>query len=115
MAGPPCLYLRPQFHVLSNGALVFAVSLILCTKKWVKLFAKTVIAFNSILAYRTDLTENQVHHSKEPSILIWRNIKILHLLLYFCMSSTFEGHGKIYKPVCIYTRRAYKQFYICAV
>jgi hypothetical protein len=36
---------RP-FHVLSNGALVFAVSLILCTGKWIKLFTEKELEFN---------------------------------------------------------------------
>ncbi len=37
----PMLFLSLTFRVLSNGALVFAVSLILCTGKWIKLFADT--------------------------------------------------------------------------
>jgi hypothetical protein len=37
---------RPEFNVLSNGALVTAASLILCTGKWEKLFKETVLAFN---------------------------------------------------------------------
>jgi hypothetical protein len=36
----------PKFDVHSNGALVFAVSLILCTGKWIKHFTETVLAFN---------------------------------------------------------------------
>jgi hypothetical protein len=38
---------RPEFLVLSNGALVFDVShMILCTGKWRKLFTETALAFN---------------------------------------------------------------------
>jgi hypothetical protein len=37
---------RPEFHALSNGALVTAVSLILCTGKWIDHFTDTVLAFN---------------------------------------------------------------------
>ncbi len=37
---------KPVFHVLPNGALVFAVILILCTGKWRQLFTETVLAFN---------------------------------------------------------------------
>jgi hypothetical protein len=37
---------RPEFHALSNGALVFADSRILCTGKWIQVFAETVHAFN---------------------------------------------------------------------
>ncbi len=37
---------RPEFHVLFNGALGFAVSLILCIGKWMKQFAETMLAFN---------------------------------------------------------------------
>jgi hypothetical protein len=36
----------PKFHVLSNGALVFALSLILCTGKWIQLFTDIVLAFS---------------------------------------------------------------------
>jgi hypothetical protein len=36
----------PLFDVLCDGALVFALSLILCTGKWIKLFAETVLAFS---------------------------------------------------------------------
>ncbi len=32
---------RPVFNVISNGALVFAVSLILWTGKWIQLFTET--------------------------------------------------------------------------
>jgi hypothetical protein len=40
------LQASPEFPALSNGALVFADSLILCTGKWTKRFTKTVLAFN---------------------------------------------------------------------
>ncbi len=65
---------RPEFHVLSNGALVFPVSLILCTGKWIlKLFTETVLAFNLHFQHMElglDLQENQMHHSKEREILV---------------------------------------------
>jgi hypothetical protein len=48
------LFPRPVFHALSNGALVFAVSIILCKGKWVKLFTETLLAFNlTFSAYMT--------------------------------------------------------------
>jgi hypothetical protein len=34
---------RPEFPVLSNGALVFAGSLTLSTEKWIQLFTETVM------------------------------------------------------------------------
>jgi hypothetical protein len=37
---------KPEFHALSNGALVTAVSLILCTGKWIQHFTEAVLAFN---------------------------------------------------------------------
>jgi hypothetical protein len=36
----------PKFHVLSNDAIFFAVKLILFTRNCIKLFTKTVLAFN---------------------------------------------------------------------
>jgi hypothetical protein len=36
----------PKFHVLSNGATVFAARIILFTGKWIELFTGTVLAFN---------------------------------------------------------------------
>jgi hypothetical protein len=57
---------RPEFHVLSNGALASAVSLILCTGKWTKHFTEADLAFNLHFQHiGLDLQENQVHHSKE--------------------------------------------------
>jgi hypothetical protein len=64
---------RPKLYVLSNGALIFGVSLILYTGKWIKLFTETVLAFNLHLTYiRLNLQENQVPHSKESYILVWK-------------------------------------------
>jgi hypothetical protein len=63
---------KPEFHVLSNGALAFADSLILCTRKWRKHFPDTVLGFNLHFQHihRTaHLQENRVHHSKERGIL----------------------------------------------
>jgi hypothetical protein len=37
---------RPLFSALSNGALVFAVNLIICTGKCINRFKETVLAFN---------------------------------------------------------------------
>jgi hypothetical protein len=37
---------RPEFHALSNGALVFALISILCTGKGIKLFREALLAFN---------------------------------------------------------------------
>jgi hypothetical protein len=61
----------PKFHVLSNGALAFGVSLILCTGKWIKHFTETVLAFNlHFQQLGLNLDENKVHHSKERTILV---------------------------------------------
>ncbi len=55
------LFLDHYFNVLSNGALVFAVSLILCLGKWIKLFTETGICiqpqFSFHFAFSTQLTE----------------------------------------------------------
>ncbi len=68
---------RPEFHVLSNGALVTAVSLILCTGKWTKLFTVTVLAFNLHFQHicRTQLTgkpsapfERALNHCLETTL-----------------------------------------------
>jgi hypothetical protein len=59
---------RPKFHVISNGGLVFGVSLILilCRGKWTKIFTETVLASNLYFQHiGLNLQENQVHHSKE--------------------------------------------------
>jgi hypothetical protein len=62
---------RPKFHVISNGALGFGASLILCTGKWIKLFAEAVLSFNLHFQHMVlKLQENQVDHSKELTILI---------------------------------------------
>jgi hypothetical protein len=58
---------RPKMYVLSNGAIIFAVSLKLCKGKWTKLLIKPVLAFNpQILHNRShpQLTGNKVHPSK---------------------------------------------------
>jgi hypothetical protein len=47
----------PKFHVLSNGALLSAISLILCTGKMIKLFTETVLgAFKVHFQHKTRLT-----------------------------------------------------------
>jgi hypothetical protein len=63
---------RPEFHVLSNGELLFGVSLILCTEEWIQLFTETVLAFNLHFQHihigtyiEFNVQGNQVHHSKE--------------------------------------------------
>jgi hypothetical protein len=57
---------RPEFHALSNGALVTAVSLILCTGKWIQHFTETVLASNLHFSiYDSTYRDNKVHHSKE--------------------------------------------------
>jgi hypothetical protein len=61
----------PEFHALSNGALVFGVSHILCTGKWRKLFTETGLAFNLHFQHiGLHLQEAQVHHLKEHQILV---------------------------------------------
>jgi hypothetical protein len=72
---------RLKFHVLSNCVLVFDVSLILCTGKWIKLFTETVLAFNLHFQHiGLNIQEKQVHHSKERKFWSRNKIKILHLL-----------------------------------
>jgi hypothetical protein len=62
---------KPEFHVLSNDALVTAVSLILCTGKWIRLFTETLLAFNLHFQHiGLDWQEDKVHHWKERKILI---------------------------------------------
>jgi hypothetical protein len=57
---------RPNFHVLSNGGLVFGVSLIFCRGKWIQLFTETVLAFNLHFQHMgLNFQENQVNHLKE--------------------------------------------------
>jgi hypothetical protein len=60
-----------KYYVLSNGALDFAVSLILCTPKYIKLFTETVLAFSLHFQHTgLSLEENQVYRSKECKILV---------------------------------------------
>jgi hypothetical protein len=58
---------RPKCHVLSNGVLLFGVSHILCTGKWIKLFTETLLVSSLHFQHLglNSLEENQVHHSKE--------------------------------------------------
>jgi hypothetical protein len=65
------LFLDQKFHVLSNGVLVFTLSPITCTEKCIWAFTETGIAFNLHFQQQgLNLRENQVHHSKEPKILV---------------------------------------------
>jgi hypothetical protein len=57
----PCWF-RPEFHVLSNGALVVTVRLILPAGKWIKLFTEPCFHFEHI---GLNFQELQVHHSKD--------------------------------------------------
>jgi hypothetical protein len=53
-------------HDFSNDAISFAVGLLLCTGKWIKLFIEAVLVFNLHFQHiGLNLQENQVHHSKE--------------------------------------------------
>jgi hypothetical protein len=75
-----------EFHVLSNGALVFAVSLILCsTGKWIELFAETLLAFKFNLAYR------KLKCTSGESGRVWSRINIKDILLgrYFVFAHDF--------------------------
>ncbi len=64
---------EPKFPVLSNGALVFGVSIILCAGKWIQLFTETELAFNLHLQHiGLSLQEIQVQHSKERKVLVWK-------------------------------------------
>ncbi len=57
---------RPNFHVISNGSLICAVSLIFCAGKLIKLFTETVLAFNMLFQHiGLNLRKTQVHHSKK--------------------------------------------------
>ncbi len=54
-----------------NGVLGFDVSLLLCTGKWSKLFTEALLALNLHFQHLgLNLQENQVHHSKDPKILV---------------------------------------------
>jgi hypothetical protein len=62
---------RPKFHVFSNGALVFGVSLILAYRE----MDSTIYGRRACVNLRfqhigLNLQENQVHHSKESKIMI---------------------------------------------
>jgi hypothetical protein len=60
---------RPKFHVIPNGALVFAASPIFCTRKWIELFTETLLAFSLHFQHiGLNLEENKVHYSKESKI-----------------------------------------------
>jgi hypothetical protein len=86
---------RPKFHVLSNGALVFGVSLILCDGKWRKHFRKTVFGFNVYFKHiRLNLQENQVRIFEEAENVGQETTLIVScftLTLYLYMISAFEG------------------------
>jgi hypothetical protein len=78
---------RPKFYVLSNGALVFGVSLVLCTGKWIQLFTETVLAINLHFQHiKLNLQENQVYHSKELKI----SARILRFNIYFVFVHDFR-------------------------
>ncbi len=65
------LFLDQKCPVLSNGAHVFGVSLILCAGKWIQLCYATMLAFNLNFQHLgINLQENQVHRSKERKILV---------------------------------------------
>ncbi len=58
-------------NILSNDAIVLAVSLILWTGKWIKLFTETVFAPNIHFQHiGLKLQENQVHYSKERKFFV---------------------------------------------
>jgi hypothetical protein len=62
---------RPKAPLLSNGALAFGLTSILCTGKRIKLFAGTELAFNLQFQHLCfKLRKNQVHRSKEPEMLV---------------------------------------------
>ncbi len=86
---------RPVFHALSNGALVFAVSRILCTGKWRKLFTETLLAFNlTFSAYMTQLTEEKCTNRRSLKVLFGSSI-----YLYLYMMPAFKRYGNTYEPV----------------
>ncbi len=72
---------RPEFPVLSNGALVFGVCLILCIGKWRKHFTETVVKFNRHFQHK-DSTYRKPKCTNRKSVKFWfrNNIKILDLL-----------------------------------
>jgi hypothetical protein len=62
---------RSVFHFLSNGALFFAVSLILCTGKIDAAIRRDCACIQPpFSANITNLQENQVHHSKDREIKV---------------------------------------------
>jgi hypothetical protein len=73
-------------HALSNGALVSAVSLILCTGKWRKLFAETVLVCIQppFLAVRTQLRgKTSAPFEKAGNFGLETAVTFLHLLYIF--------------------------------
>ncbi len=63
--------LDQNLMLFPTGAFVFAVSLTLCTGKWIKLLTETVLAFNLHFQHiELSLKENQVHHSKQREMLV---------------------------------------------
>jgi hypothetical protein len=82
---------RPKCHVLSNGALVFAVSIIFCTGKLIKLFAETALACIQppFSAYRTQITGNQIARFKRTLNGLEKTLEFT-FILYLHMISPFE-------------------------
>jgi hypothetical protein len=69
---------RPKFHVLSNGALVFGVSLILCTGKWIKVFTETLHIQPLFSAYRTQLVARaRVKCAMQKNLKCWTKNNII--------------------------------------
>jgi hypothetical protein len=57
---------RAKFHVISKGVFGLALSLILCTGKWIELVIETLVAFNLYFQpIGLNLHENQAQHSKD--------------------------------------------------
>jgi hypothetical protein len=100
---------KPEFHVLSNGALVFTVSIILCPWKWIKLFTETVCSQTRFSAHSSKLTakpsapfERALMVYIEKSLLFCIYIVFIHD---FCLWKTWEYIRT--RPVRIYGRYAW--------
>jgi hypothetical protein len=81
---------RPVFHVLSNGALGFGVSPILCTGKWRKHFTETDLAFNLRFQHiRLPYTYRKPKCTIRKSVKFPRISKTLRFSMYFVFVHDF--------------------------
>jgi hypothetical protein len=79
---------RPDFHVISNGALAFAVSQILCTGKWIKLFTGSVLAFNLHFQH-VGINLHEIKCTIPKSAKFWARNKTIGFRIYFLFAHDF--------------------------